>query len=159
MAIPKITELALSNDAAGSFNPGVNWEAYPNPLTTITTSITLMPAGVATTGGKITDVILMLQGGADTVNPLSMTAVVKKNGTDVASTDAAISFHSGAGTGNVSTYAAGTGITQVVLKTDGTANFVAGDFITVDFNVIRTASPGTEMSNVKALITGVKFTS
>lgn len=62
----------------------------------------------------------------------STTATVKKNGTTISTTDPALA-DTAADPSN--TYAAGTGVTVGVLKTDTTVDFVAGDKITVELTL------------------------
>lgn len=110
----------------------------------------IVPSGVS---GSITGVVgAVVENGSDASNPLTMTFTVKKNGTAVASTDPAIAKNA-ASDALIDTVAAGTGITQVVLKTDGTEDFVAGDVISVDFDITRTASPTTEITGPAVTVT------
>lgn len=80
--------------------------------------------------GRITSFYLgVLTAGA---SDRSVTATVKKNGTTISTTDPAITFNA---TGPENTYAAATGVTVGVLKTDTTVDFVAGDVFTVELTL------------------------
>lgn len=96
-----------------------------------------------------------LENGSDATNPLTMTFECKKNGTTILTTKPSIT-KAAAADARVSTEASGTGITQAVLKTDGSAAFSAGDIFEVDFDITRTASPTTEITTPFARL-GVKF--
>lgn len=140
------TKKFISNDAAGfeekqyvqAFKSGaVNADALGAQL------------WVAPFAGKITDVVLGVGTiGVDAVNPLSLTATVKKNTTAVCTTDPNIDKSATV----KNTFAAGTGITQAALKTDGTAVFAKGDILTVDWDVTRT-TPGTEFADATVIVT------
>lgn len=100
---------------------------------------------IAPKAGKILDVIGgVMENGSDSVDPLTMTFTVKKNGTAVCSTDPAIAKNA-ASDARVTTQASGTGITQAVVKSDGTEDFAAGDTISVDYDITRT-TPDTEVT-------------
>lgn len=111
---------------------------------------------IAPAAGTIVSVVGgVLENGSDGSNALTMAFDVKKNGTSVASTVPAIA-KTAASDARATTQSSGTGITQAVLKTDGTATFAAGDTITVVFDITRTASPSTEIT-APACRVGVKF--
>ena len=161
MALPKVNRLFASNDASsGDFavGPGIieDKDVFSHAIAgNITADSNGNFVFIPNFAGKITNVVLALQGGADAVNPLTLAAVVKKGGTAVCSTNPA--YDKAAGTGSKSTYAAGTGLTLAVLKTDGTEQFAAGDLITVDYDITRTASPGTELSQVAVFVYVTRF--
>lgn len=163
MAVPSTVAVQLTNDSAGQANMGFRWKSQ-GAIGNITATASAIPVDIPDFAGKVTNIVLLMQGGVDTTNVLSLTVGLKKNGTAVATTAPVISYRLnattiGASTGSQSTYAASTGVTQVTLKTDGTEQFAAGDIFTVDFTVARTASPGTEMSQPEVIVYGQRFTS
>lgn len=110
---------------------------------------------IAPASGSIVSVVgSVLENGSDANEALTMTFTVKKNGTAVCSTDPSI-LKTAAADAQVDTAAAGTGITQAVLKTDGTEDFVAGDCISVLFDITR-GTVDTEITGPACTI-GVKF--
>lgn len=112
---------------------------------------------IAEEAGVITDVNLFVSNtGTDASNDLSLSLTVKKNGTTVCSTDAAITK---AASDNASTRSAGTGKTVAVLKTDDTPIFAAGDRISLDYTLTRTDTPSDEMADAVAMIGVVFFAS
>src|SRR5690349_1859457 len=130
MAVPNTDNVVLTNDSAGQRKASVKW-VVPIAVGNITASLTAVPIDQPDFPGVIDNIVLVMQGGADTAHNLSLSAVVKKTvsgttvGVAVATTSPLITFTSGsttvvAGSTTISTYAAGTGITQVSLKTDGT---------------------------------------
>lgn len=136
--------IVLSNDAVGISDKLVEERAFI--VGEVTADVT-HPLFAATTSGKISYIYGgVLENGSDGSNPLTMTYTVLKNGTTVSTTDAAIA-KTAASDSRASTVAAGTGITQAVLKTDGTASFSAGDVFAVTFDITRTASPTTEITS------------
>ena len=144
----------LSNDSAGHtehimyFSLGVDGEKTADDNANI--------VFVAPAAGKIVSVVgAVVENGSDGTNPLTMGFVVKKNTTAVCSTDPVIS-KTAASDATVDTAVAGTGITQAVLKTDTTPVCAAGDIITVDFDITRTASPTTEITG-PAVVIGYKL--
>lgn len=152
MAVPNTAQIVQSNEASGAYTPVYAFEVFQTG--NITASVTnesmfVADAKMFPKGGYVVNVVLMCQGGADASNPLNLVGIVKKNGTDVCSTDPKVDKT--AGTGNQSTTAAATGITQAVVKTDGTQQFAAGDFFTGDFTITRT-TPGTEMAQPKLIV-------
>lgn len=105
------------------------------------------PLFAAEKAGRVVSVVGgALENGSDATNPLSMSFDVSKGATAVASTNPAFDKTAAADT-RVSTANAGTGITQAVLKTDGSASFAKGDVFSVVFNITRTASPTTEITS------------
>lgn len=120
------------------------------------TADTLRTVFVAPQAGQIVSVVGGVEeNGSDGSNPLTMTFTVKKGATAVCSTDPAI-LKTAASDAQVDTYASGTGITQAIIKTDGSATFAAGDNISCLFDITRTASPTTEITT-PSVIVGVKF--
>lgn len=103
------------------------------------------PLLVVDKAAKVLGVYLaVLENGSDSVDPLEVEAVVKKDGTDVCSTNPKID-KSAASDAAVSTVSSGTGVTQAVVKSDGTEDLEAGDILTINFNVTRT-TPDTEIT-------------
>jgi hypothetical protein len=90
------------------------------------------------------------QNGVDVSNPLDLKFTASKNGTALCTTDPDIA--KAAGTGVKTTAVAGTGITQAVVKSDGTQTVAKGDLIKVLFDITRTASPGTEIADAAAIV-------
>jgi len=116
-------------------------------LTSNSTDNQLGFVGIA---GKIVDVILSVgTNGVDAVDPLDLTLDVKKNGTSVCSTNPKLD--KAAGSGRKSTAVSGAGITQAVLKTDGTEDLAPGDELTYDLTLTRT-TPDTEFADVSVLV-------
>ncbi len=134
----------LSNDSSGITELEHNLQAT---AITLNADVTDAPVGFAPYAGKITKVWFAVgQIGQDAANAASLAATVKKNGTAICTTDPAIA--KAAGTGAGSTVSSGTGITQAVVKSDGTEVVAAGDRFTVTWDVTRTASTITpEFSN------------
>lgn len=149
----------LSNDThAGGY--GGAFEHIHYFRAAVQGEVTSDQAGVwvftAPAAGSIVSVIgAVVENGSDASNPLTMTFTVLKNATAVCTTDPSI-LKTAASDTKVSTAAAGTGITQAVLKTDGSCDFVAGDQIMVTFDITRTASPTTEITTPSVMV-GVKF--
>lgn len=138
-------QLFLSNDTNG-YTETIYCESY-KVAGNITSTLTSAPLFAPNFSGKVVGVVVALgQNGVDGSNALSTTVTVSKNGTAVTSTDPAIA--KAAGTGVKSTASSGTGITQAVVKTDGTESFVSGDYFSLTNTVARTASPSTEMANL-----------
>lgn len=104
------------------------------------------PLFAAEAAGHVVSIVAgALENGGDGTDPLSMKFTVNKNATAIASTDPAFAKTAAADT-LVSTANAGTGITQTVLKTDGSATFAKGDVFSVVFDITRT-SPETEITS------------
>lgn len=145
--------VVLSNDKDGIYELESFFEAAVQGEVTADQNarfIFVAPAaGVVSTfiGGE-------LENGSDSVDPLTMTFELKKNGTTVLTTKPAILKTAAVDT-YISTANAGTGITQAVIKTDGSAAFAKGDIFEVDFDITRT-TPDTEITTPFALL-GVKF--
>lgn len=100
--------------------------------------------------GEIVNIIgALLENGADGTDPMNTTFTVKKGATSVSTTDAKLDKT--AGTGIKSTYATATGITKVVLKTDGSQKFAAGDVINYTATLVRT-TPETEAAGMSITI-------
>lgn len=115
----------------------------------------LMTLFVAPQAGKIVSVVGGVEeNGSDTNEDLTMTFTVSKNGTAVCTTDPVI-LKNAASDAQVDTYAAGTGLTLAVLKTDGTATFAAGDNIACLFDITRN-TVDTEITTPSVTV-GVKF--
>ena len=148
----------VTNDThAGGFGGFYEHIVYFNPhIAGEVTADATHTVFIAPAAGTIVDVVDgVLENGSDASNALTMAFDVKKNGTSVASTVPAIA-KTAASDARVTTQSSGTGITQFVAKTDGTATFAAGDTITIVFDITRTASPTTEITGPSARI-GVKF--
>lgn len=113
----------------------------------ITASPGQSPVGAALGGGRVVDAWMSLgASGKDDTNPLQISGEVYINGVTCLSTRPSISHVSGEASQQKTTKVTGdTGIAQAVI--DSTANtFTDGDVFTMDFTVVRTASPTTEMS-------------
>ncbi len=105
--------------------------------------------GAARFPGRVQEVWLSVgASGKDDANQLCISGEVKINGTTCLTTPPSISHISGETSQQKTTKATGdTGIQQAVI--DGAANsFVAGDMITYDLTIVRTATPTTEMANL-----------
>lgn len=110
---------------------------------------------IAPAGGTIVSVVGgVIENGSDANEDLTMTFNVRKNTTSVCSTNPAIA-KTAASDARATTAASGTGITQAVIKTDGTEDFVAGDTINVIFDI----TIGTADTNITgpSVTVGVKF--
>ena len=150
----------LSNDThAGGY--GGAFEHIHYFRAAVQGEVTSDQAGVwvftAPASGSIVSVVgSEMENGGDATGPdaLTMVFTVYKNATAVCTTDPAIT-KAAAADAKVSTAAAGTGITQAVLKTDGSCDFVAGDQINVTFDITR-VTPETEITT-PAVMVGVKF--
>lgn len=146
--------VALSNDKDGIYEPEFfAFAAVQGEVTADSNArfiFEAQDAGVVSSfvGGE-------LENGSDASNPLTMTFECKKNGTTILTTKPSITKAAAADT-RVSTENSGTGITQAVIKTDGSAAFAKGDIFEVDFDITRTASPTTEITTPFARL-GVKF--
>lgn len=116
----------------------------------------LMTVFVAPQAGKIVSIVGGVEeNGSDASNPLTMTFTVKKGATAVCSADPVI-LKTAASDAQIDTAAAGTGITQATIKSDGSESFAVGDNIACLFDITRTASPTTEITT-PSVIVGVKF--
>lgn len=137
----------LSNDAQGHNDVKLY---FVHGASGNITADTTAPVFIAPVAGRIVNVVGNLTvNGEDGVNPFSLAFDVKKNGTSVAATLPAIA--KAAGSGQKDTFAAGTGITQAVLKTDGSEIVAAGDAITVVYDITRT-TPGVEAAGPSVLV-------
>lgn len=94
------------------------------------------------------------ENGADGTDPMSVAFEVKKNGTAVCSTNPALDKT--AGTGQKTTAAAATGVTQAVVKTDSTRDFAFGDKISINYNVTIT-TPDTALASPGVIIGVIPF--
>jgi len=103
--------------------------------------------------GKVVDVFLAIKGsGKDDSNTLSLTADVMINGTSCLTTAPVIAHVSGEAATNKTTKETGdTGITQAVIDTDND-DYAAGDVLTCNWTLTRTASPTTEMNNAVLIV-------
>jgi hypothetical protein len=139
------TKVYLSNDAVGITNAKSYFTAMVQG--DVTADKTAMPLiGCIPQAGTITNVWGAIAAlGADGAAALDMKYTVKKNGTAVCSTDPDIA-KAAATTARLTTYATATGIVAAVIKTDGTQKLVAGDSITVDFDITRAGTPSPEMN-------------
>lgn len=116
----------------------------------VTADLTTAPIFAPNFSGEIVNVVLAFgQNGADGTDPLNMSAILYKNGTAVCSTNPDIA--KAAGTGVKSTAVSGTGLTQAVVKTDGTEDFVTGDYFSLTLDITRT-TPETEIANVVVVV-------
>ena len=113
----------------------------------ITATKTGMPLGTPDVDGYIKNVWLsVLECGRDNTNTLSIAADVKINGTTCLTTQPKIYGINGAASTNRNTAASGEGVIEDVI--DASAAAVSrGDALTWDLNIVRTASPTTEIAN------------
>ena len=107
-----------------------------------------VPLGAVNGGGRISNVWLSIAtSGKDDTNTLSVAADVKINGTSCLTTQPAIAHVSGEASQQKTTKVTGdTGITQAVMNSSANT-YAAGDVITYDRIITRTASPTTELAN------------
>lgn len=136
--------LATSTLAAGptpsEMHPKSPLRYVAHPVTFSTTAnVTAQVIGACPVGGGVVKDVVLVQAAAG-VGGTSWTAVPKKNGTAIASTDGVIALADGANK-SVNTAAAPialakpAGATRPVLKTDGTATCSGGDVLTVDITL------------------------
>jgi len=115
----------------------------------VTASIAGSPLGAARFAGRVQKCWFTVgASGKDDTNPLQIRGELYINGVTCLSTRPLISHVSGEASQHKTTRLTGdTGVTQAVI--DGDANtFSAGDIFTYDFDLVRTASPTTEISNI-----------
>lgn len=119
----------------------------------ITASQMGLPLGLARYAGKILGVGLsVLASGKDDSNDLSIEADVLINGTSALTTKAKVAHVSGEASSQKTTLeTTDTGVTQAVVNA-AAAEFAVGDVIQLNFELTRTASPTTEISNPVAII-------
>lgn len=115
----------------------------------ITSTATNLPMGIARKSGTILNVVLTNHtNGTDASNALNITADVQKKraatAVSVCSTNPKLDKTAGAS--HATTAASGTGITQAVMKTDGSEDVQAGDYLFCDLDLVRTASPADEIA-------------
>jgi len=105
--------------------------------------------GAARTSGIVTDAWISMYGcGRDDTNGLSGEVDIKINGTSIFTTKPIIrSNHSEAAAHKTTKVSGDKEITQAAINPSA-RSFVAGDVFTFDFDITRTASPTTEMSNL-----------
>jgi hypothetical protein len=110
------------------------------------------PLGAIGVGGRVSNVWLScLASGKDDGNTLSIAADVKINGTTCLTTQPAIAHVSGEASQQKTTKITGdTGITQASMSSSNTVT--AGDVLTYDLVLTRTATPTTEISNVVIVV-------
>ena len=141
--------LAVDNSSWKTLSPEVHVLEYiPATTGNVTSNQTALPIGVARKSGTILDVVLTTYvNGADSADPLNITADVKKKraGTTVSVCSTNPKLDKTAGAAHATTAAAGTGITQAVLKTDGSEDVQAGDYLVCDLTLTRT-TPDTEIA-------------
>lgn len=142
--------LFLSNDSQGiTYDKKYLTYHKSGTITADATIIVLM--GAAPEAGAVTGVWGSVgTNGVDASDTLTLGFVVKKNGTSVLTTTPLI--NKTAGTGRKTTTTATTGITSAVLKTDGTQKFVAGDTLSVDFDITRAGTPTTEFTDAAVTV-------
>lgn len=156
MAFRKVPSNDTHAGGFGGFNEPIHYftAQVAGEVTADTGAHTLFicPAGVS---GTIVSVVGgVIENGSDANEDLTMTFNVRKNTTSVCSTNPAIA-KTAASDARATTAAAGTGITQAVIKTDGTEDFVAGDTINAIFDI----TIGTADTNITgpSVTVGVKF--
>lgn len=142
--------LFLSNDAQGiTYDKALLTYHKSGTITADANLIILM--GSAPQAGAVTNVWGSVgTNGVDASDTLTLGFNVKKNGTTVLSTVPLI--NKTAGTGRKTTTTATTGITEAVLKTDGTQKFVAGDTLSADFDITRAGTPTTEITDAAVTV-------
>jgi hypothetical protein len=129
---------------------GINQGDFSGEITVSQTGVNL---GMARYGGRILNLGLsVLASGKDDTNALSIEADVFINGTSALTTKPKIAHVSGEVSQQKTTLQTGdTGITKAVVNA-AAAEFAVGDVITFNFEITRTASPTTEISNPIALL-------
>lgn len=153
MAFRKVPSNDTHAGGAGGFHEPIHY--FTSSIEGEVTADKTHTMFIAPAAGSIISVVgSVLENGSDANEDLQMKFTVKKNGTAVCSTDPVIT-KAAASDAQVDTAAAGTGITQAVLKTDGTEDFVAGDCISVVFDITRN-TVDTEITGPACTI-GVKF--
>jgi hypothetical protein len=118
-----------------------------------TTSSPGVPLGAMNGGGRISNVWLSVgASGKDDAATLGIEADVKINGTTCLSTKPKILHVSGEASQQKTTKITGdTGITQAVMSALA-KTYTAGDVITWDRTITRTASPTTEIANLVVVV-------
>ena len=119
----------------------------------LTTNVTGYPVGAFRNAARISKLWLSCgASGKDDSNTLSFTADVKINGTSALTTAPAIAHVSGEASQAKTTRITGdTGITQSVMNSSNNLGN-AGDTITLDVAITRTATPTTEMANATVVV-------
>uniref|UniRef100_A0A6M3IEV9 Uncharacterized protein n=1 Tax=viral metagenome TaxID=1070528 RepID=A0A6M3IEV9_9ZZZZ len=115
----------------------------------MTVGVKSAPLGAAGRGCRVSDVWMSVGAcGLDNSNSLQITGEVYINGTTCLSTRPSIGYVSGEASQQKTTKVSGdTAIAQAVV--DMTANTLTdGDVISYDIDLVRTASPETEITNV-----------
>lgn len=111
-----------------------------------------MILGVAPFTGRVKAVNIGLNNcGRDDSNPLNSAVDVKVNGTTIFSTKPSIDRNNGSAGTKKSTFGGETGVTQPVF-TVVRPPVSAGDTLTCDVTVTRTASPTTEMNGLSVFV-------
>lgn len=140
-----------------NFSKQVNEVAEPSLMVVFSGEMTAtqsnFPFGAVKGGGEIVNAWLSVEAsGKDDSETLSVALDVKINGTTCLTTNPAIAHVSGEASQQKTTKEADdTGITQAVIDPDAN-DCVAGDMITGDLTLTRTASPTTEILNVAAVV-------
>ena len=151
----------MANYSGPLVSPGFKRQIHDQilvPLTHVesgefTASANGIPLGAPRVAGKVSDVWLSVgASGKDDSNTLSLTADVQINGTTCLTTQPIIAHVSGEASTNKTTKESGdTGVTQAVVSQS--ANSVsAGDMLTCNLTLTRTASPTTEMANAAIVV-------
>jgi hypothetical protein len=119
----------------------------------LTATVGGAPLGAPRFDGSIEDVWISVgASGKDDTNSLSVEADVRINGTSALTTKPKIAHVSGEASQQKTTKVSGdTGVTQVDLN-ESANTFSAGDVISYDLVLTRTASPTTEISNVALVV-------
>jgi hypothetical protein len=118
-----------------------------------TTSSPGVPLGAMNGGGRMSNVWLSIAtSGKDDAQTLGVEVDVKINGSTCLATKPKILHVSGEASQQKTTKITGdTGITQAVMNASANT-YTAGDVITWDRTVTRTASPTTEMANLVVVV-------
>lgn len=124
-----------------------------NPSGEITASVAGYNLGPCRFGGKVSAVWMSVgASGKDDSSPLQVSGEVLINGVTCLTTRPSINHISGEASQQKTTKITGdTGITQAVVNPDANS-FSAGDVITVDIDLDRTATPTTEISNPSVVV-------
>lgn len=113
----------------------------------LTDHVRNQPMGAAVTSGKVSGVWMSVGASGKDNNTLQIAGDVFINGTSCLDTNPVIAHVSGETSQQKTTIKTGdTGITQAVIDGDNNS-FSPGDVITCEFELTRTSSPSTEISN------------
>ena len=119
----------------------------------MTVGVKLAPLGSVDRGGKVVDVWMSVNAsGKSNTYQLQVTGEVYINGTSCLSTRPSIGHVSGETSQQKTTHVSGdTGIKQAVINASANT-FTDGDMLTYKFDLVRTGTPTTEISNVVLVV-------